>query len=440
VLFDATEIEPGTYIKDAVIVATDPAGNATKITEEIDVDTELNATLDVLAGEDDTINQSERAYDGVTVSGTADPGSSIILTVGGSIYPSTNADEDGNWSVLLRNSDVPTGPDEDLYVQATVTDVAGNTMNVNDTVTIDTVVENLAITSEPVPSSQILNVAEAMDGVTFGGTVEPLSTIKVMFDVGDETKAVETVKADSDGKWTVTFELDDLPIGAYDAKVKVQATDPHGNVDTVSTASISVDTEAPDAPFIVGFNVLQGELTGLDIKGSEGTFDDIEENMSFSEISTSGHVSETLFELDLNSPISALDFSFEDGVSNGSHLVITEADSADNSSSTLFVFNMANDNNLDLNEVALGEFDLNGIDLSFPTSTTVLVNEDTIAALSDTSNEVIIYGDSNDSVVIDGATSKTTNGIDDGYTKYTFADSDVVMIIDDDINVSSSVI
>lgn len=438
VLFDAAEIETGTYSKDAVIVATDPAGNTTEITEAINVDTELNATLNVLAGDDATINLAERA-DGVTVSGTADPGSSIILTVGRTIYPSTNADKDGNWSVLLRNSDVPTGSDEDLFVQATVTDVAGNTLKVDDEVKIDTVVDNLAITSEPVSSSQTLNVAGAMDGVTFGGTVEPLSDIKVMFDVDDKTAAQKIVRADADGKWTVTFELDELPTGAYDAEVNVQAIDPHGNVDTVSTASISVDTEAPDVPFIVGFNQLEGELTGLTIKGAGDTFKDIQENMSFFEVSANGSVSETEFSLDLNSPSSALHFSFEGRVSNGSQLVITEVDSADNSSSTLFVFNTAANNNLDLNAGGLEQFDLKGIDLSFPTSTTVLVNKDTIAALSDTSNEVIIFGNGNDSVVIDGVTSKTASSTD-GYTKYTFADSNVALIIDDDINVSHSVI
>ena len=74
------------------------------------------------------------------------------------------------------------------------------------------------------------------------GTVEPNSTVVVRLSNGAEI----TTTATSTGSWSVTFAENQLPTGTGSATATFTATDPAGNVATL-TETFAFDTDAPDA-------------------------------------------------------------------------------------------------------------------------------------------------------------------------------------------------
>ncbi|MHA6326135.1 Ig-like domain-containing protein, partial [Roseivivax sp. CAU 1753] len=224
---DANAVGTGTYSQAVTITAADAAGNTTVITDAIVVDTEISLTADTAAlGGDGTINAAEAA-EGVTLTGTTEPGSTVSVSMGGVTQPATVA-EDGSWTVSYAAADLPQG-ETTLDVTATATDAAGNVATLSDTVAIDTLVSNFAITSTPGGADAIVNAAEAAEGVTLTGTTEPGSTVSVS--MGGVTQSA-TVAAD--GSWTVSYAAADLPQGETTLDVTATATDAAGNVATLS--------------------------------------------------------------------------------------------------------------------------------------------------------------------------------------------------------------
>ena len=201
-------------------VATDAAGNTATATRVLTVDTLAPAVaITTIEGGDDLINAAEAAG-GVTVSGTAEIGST--LTVDG--VPVT-VDAGGAWTTSVT----PAG-DGPLTVTAVATDLAGNTATDTRVLTIDTLAPAVAITTIE-GGDDLINAAEAAGGVTVSGTAEIGSTLTV-----DGVP----VTVDSSGAWTTSV----TPAGDGPLTVTAVATDAAGNTAT-DTRVLTIDTAPP---------------------------------------------------------------------------------------------------------------------------------------------------------------------------------------------------
>ena len=226
-------------------VATDAAGNSTTATRDLTVDTLGPAVaITTIEGGDDLINAAEAAG-GVTVSGTAEIGST--LTVNG---VAVLVDASGGWT-----TSVATAGDGLLVVTAVATDAAGNSATATHDLTVDTVAPAVAITTIE-GGDDLINAAEAAGGVTVSGTAEIGSTLTV--------NGV-AVLVDASGGWTTSVAT----AGEGLLVVTAVATDAAGNSAT-ATHDLTVDTVAPAAPTIT--SIPENGGGGIDAsEASDGT-------------------------------------------------------------------------------------------------------------------------------------------------------------------------
>ena len=198
-------------------VATDAAGNSTTATHDLTVDTLGPAVaISTIEGGDDLINAAEAAG-GVTVSGTAEIGST--LTVNGA---AVTVDGSGAWS-----TSVATAGEGLLTVTAVATDATGNPATATRNLTVDTLAPAVAISTIE-GGDDLINAAEAAGGVTVSGTAEIGSTLTV-------NGAAVTV--DGSGAWSTSVAT----AGEGLLTVTAVATDATGNSAT-ATRNLTVDT------------------------------------------------------------------------------------------------------------------------------------------------------------------------------------------------------
>ncbi|MEI4261828.1 Ig-like domain-containing protein [Roseovarius sp. D0-M9] len=137
--FEGGSIRGGQYDADITVGVRDDAGNVSRIDSIVKVDTfvdELTRAED-LFGTDTVVNAVE-AKDGVTVTGTVEPGSTVQVDVLGRSYDATVA-ANGDWSVDIPAADIPSA-DQTYAMTVIATDAARNVTSVEDTLTIDTIV------------------------------------------------------------------------------------------------------------------------------------------------------------------------------------------------------------------------------------------------------------------------------------------------------------
>ncbi|MGL6047647.1 MAG: beta strand repeat-containing protein, partial [Vogesella sp.] len=236
--WSATPTQPLPEGNNTVTVkATDPAGNSTTGTVPVTVDTKGP----VLTSQLDPASDSGTKGDGVTndntptISGTGEPGSTVIITTPTGETVSTTVKPDGSWSAT------PTQPlpEGNNTVTVKATDPAGNSTTGTVPVTVDT--KGPALTSQLDPAS---DSGTKGDGITndntptISGTGEPGSTVTITTPTGETVST--TVKPD--GSWSAT-PTQPLPEG--NNTVTVKATDPAGN-STTGTVPLVVDSAVPN--------------------------------------------------------------------------------------------------------------------------------------------------------------------------------------------------
>jgi large repetitive protein len=424
--FPAASIPVGTYNAPISATITDDAGNTKTVTDVVRIDTELPFTLTTPVEGDDIINGAE-ARDGVVLSGTVEPGATVVVTFAGTTR-SVTAGSNGAWSISYPASVIPAGESMET-ITAVATDIAGNVEEITHTVRVDTIVNTLTIAG-PIEGDDLVNRAEAGDGITLTGTVEVGSTVMVTFE--GVTRAA-TVAAN--GNWTVSFTEAEIPRGEYTASVTINATDSVGNTRSI-TDSFEVDTTPPEAPLIESYT-----RSGQGVRALSTTI--TEDEISIHAINGSGQVSTVNAVVTENTVFNELDFNFTQTVPNGSHLVMNASDDSGNSTATLFVLEEANTNVVSIvnqgsaSNNGLGTFDIEAIDLQFAEDSVLTLTAADLEALCAHSNTLTIHGGEDDTVNIIGAraTGQTTQIGDQTYAHYTLGTNGGSLIIDETINV-----
>ncbi|MCS9791384.1 Ig-like domain-containing protein [Pseudomonas aeruginosa] len=225
----STPLPDGTVVN---VVARDAAGNSSP---------PASVTVDAVAPATPTVDPSN----GTTLSGTAEPGSSVTLTDGnGNPIGQVTADGSGNWT-FTPSTPLPNG----TVVNATATDPSGNASS-PASVTVDAVA----------PATPVVNPS---NGSTLSGTAEPGATVTLTDGNGNP---IGQVTADGSGNWSFT-PTTPLPNGTV---VNATATDASGN--TSAGSSVTVDSVAPATPVVNPSNGTT--LSGTAEPGSSVTLTD----------------------------------------------------------------------------------------------------------------------------------------------------------------------
>ena len=175
--FEAGSLPAGEYDTTVSVTSTDAAGNTATATAGLRVDTLVDPlTLESGSIEGDNVVNNTEHSDGVTLTGTVEPGSTVVVQLGSATETAT-VDAGGNWSVDFAASDIAQGSYE-ADITVTATDAAGNTSEISDTLTIDTEVTPFTADSSQT-DDDVLNVAERAAGLTMTGTVEAGSSVEV---------------------------------------------------------------------------------------------------------------------------------------------------------------------------------------------------------------------------------------------------------------------
>ena len=422
--FSASEIRPGTYDAQISATTTDAAGNVATVTDTVHVDTRvdnLSVAADVIEG-DNIISAAERA-DGVVLTGTTEPGSTVSVTMGNHTVQAI-VDANGNWQAPFTVAQIPEG-EYTTNVSVTATDRAGNVATVTDTVRVDTFVNTLDI-QDRVTTDDVISGAEARDGINLGGQVEPGSTVMVDFN-GTVMAAV----VDVNGNWSLDIPPTAIPAGTYDASITVMATDAVGNTDTLSD-TLSIDTEAPDGPVIASYTRDGDGIRGISTEQSDG-------DLTVAQVNSDGSITNVqATQVDID-PLDETNFQFVSNVPDGSHLIVSSTDAAGNARGTYVVLDDESANStLDLSNPSLGNYQIEAVELQFAEEANLSITEAQLVALSDSTNTLTIHGGSDDTVTIAGA-SRTGTTIVDGQTYDVYSlGTDATVILDDDIVVNTA--
>ncbi|MEP8673170.1 BapA/Bap/LapF family large adhesin [Enterobacter hormaechei] len=216
---------------------TDAAGNQSGLSQPINFTVDLTPPL---APENVVISA-----DGTTVTGTAEPGSTVTIRENGVKVGEAVVDDQGNFSVDLIP---PKANGEALTADAT--DTAGNTgptapfdapdITAAQTPVITGVVDDAPGVTGPVSQNGLTNDSKP----TINGTGEPGTTITLY----SGTTEIGTAVVSANGQWSITLETA-LPDGGH--VLTATAVDANNNLSgTSNTWSITVDTAAPGAPAI----------------------------------------------------------------------------------------------------------------------------------------------------------------------------------------------
>ena len=429
--FPAGLLPPGEY--DAPVTATtqDPAGNVTT-TGTVRVGTEVrNLGLDDPDVATNSLDGSDVINDAVAgagfdISGTAEPSSTVMVTLDGVTRPAS-VDESGNWTARFLPGDIASGEREGA-LRVDVTDPAGNTDTLTDTIAIDTLVNELGL-SGTVAGDGVINTAEAGEGVTVAGQVEPGA--RVLVDVFGKTYEANVA---ADGSWSLSIPLADIPAGESTASMLITATDAAGNTSTI-TEQLSVDMVAPDGPGVVGaFRETGGGYSYVTTETSDDT-------VSIHQIDASGAASELNLGTSTNAVLGQTDYIFLDGagtpqsVPDGSELLVTSADAAGNTSSTLVVLDETATNAVDMGSLTLNGFNIDEIDLRLGDQRELTITEDQLRALSENGDQLVVRGGADDTVTIAGAQNAGTAQLDgETFQIYTLG-SGANVVVDDEITV-----
>ena len=227
------------------------AGNPVTITHPVTVDLAAVAiSINTVSG-DDVINAAEKGAD-LTLSGSTsgvEAGQTVTVTFGGKTYTATVAG-DGSWTTSVPAADLNALRDGDATVQASVSNVNGNTASATHAYSVDATAPTLSINT--IATDDILNAAEAGNPLTINGTssAEAGQTVTVTLNGVSYTGTVQ-----ADGSWSVSVPTTDLSnLTASPYTVSASVNDKAGNPAT-AIHGLAVDLTVP----VLTINTVSGD-------------------------------------------------------------------------------------------------------------------------------------------------------------------------------------
>ncbi len=227
------------------------AGNPVTITHPVTVDLAAVAiSINTVSG-DDVINAAEKGAD-LTLSGSTsgvEAGQTVTVTFGGKTYTATVAG-DGSWTTTVPAADLNALRDGDATVQASVSNVNGNSATTTHAYSVDASAPTVTINT--IAGDDILNAAEAGSALTITGssTAEAGQTVTVTLNGENYTGTVQT-----DGSWSVSVPPADLSaLTASNYTVSAAVSDKAGNPASANH-NLTVDTSVP----VVTINTVAGD-------------------------------------------------------------------------------------------------------------------------------------------------------------------------------------
>ncbi|WP_241960608.1 Ig-like domain-containing protein [Staphylococcus succinus] len=219
------------------VTATDEAGNESKLVEVVieDKTPPTAPTVNQVTSEDTEIH------------GTAEPGSTVKVTLPSGQELTTEADDEGNYSVDLPENEKYEGGE---VLQVTATDEAGNESEL-----VEVVIED-----KTPPTAPTVNQVTSED-TEIRGTAEPGSTVKVTLPSGQEL----TTEADDEGNYIVDLPENEKYEGGE--VLQVTAVDASGNESEVVEVVIE-DKTPPAVPTVNQVTSEDTEVSGTAEPGS----------------------------------------------------------------------------------------------------------------------------------------------------------------------------
>ncbi|WP_158258879.1 Ig-like domain-containing protein [Staphylococcus succinus] len=219
------------------ITAVDASGNESEVREVVieDKTPPTAPTVNQVTSEDTEIH------------GTAEPGSTVKVTLPSGQELTTEADDEGNYIIDLPENEKYEGGE---VIQVTATDEAGNESEVNEVV----------IEDKTPPRVPTVNQVTSED-TEIHGTAEPGSTVKVTLPSGQEL----TAEADDEGNYIIDLPENEKYEGGE--VLQVTATDEAGNESEVVEVVIE-DKTPPTAPTVNQVTSEDTEIHGTAEPGS----------------------------------------------------------------------------------------------------------------------------------------------------------------------------
>ncbi|MGJ0127378.1 Ig-like domain-containing protein [Pantoea sp. RHCKP32] len=247
---------------------SDGAGNQTDATLTVNkvVNSALTLVVDSVFG-DGTLSALDATV-AQTISGVATSagvGATVSVLLGGTTL-SASVGQDGKWAIVVPPSVLGLLGDGNLAFNVTLTDSAGNTRTVGESVT--SIVNAVPVVGELTGlfgGDNLLNIAEAAAGQLVGGVIQNAaagSQVTVTFGSKSYTTTVQ-----AGGAWSVNLPASDLT-ALLDGNLTlgVSVRDAAGNVASGST-TIGVFTQAPSVSLTSLFG--DGVLNLADIATSQ---------------------------------------------------------------------------------------------------------------------------------------------------------------------------
>lgn len=220
----------------ATVTATDRAGNTDSDTRSFQIDRTTNVAIDAgQAGGDNVISALE-ANGGITLTGTAEAGARVEVTFQNETRIVT-ASDDGTWDARFTSGEIQRGTFEGQMVTVRSTDTAGNTATASHSLKIDTEVRDFAVSTRSTGADNVLNDAEAQQGLTVTGTVEAGAT-SVAVTFGDAGPYDATITGST---WSLTIPQSAIPEGETSVRMTAVATDRYGNISDPLVEMVEID-------------------------------------------------------------------------------------------------------------------------------------------------------------------------------------------------------
>ena len=252
--YNQTAISQGTHLITAQV--TDQVGNVSAMSAPFTLVIDLTAPIAPLItswGPDTGVSST----DGITnvntptVYGTAEPYSTVTVLDGGHALGTTTANAAGAWQYTSSqlNDGVHT-------ITATATDLAGNTSQASQaiSITIVTKIGNVQVQGIT-PDTGLSN----NDGITNVRNISLLgrSDPNDFVQVYRNGVSIGTTTANAQGNWTFNYTGTSLANGSYN--FAASASDVAGNVTALSQPyTVTIDTATPKAPVVSGLTESNG--------------------------------------------------------------------------------------------------------------------------------------------------------------------------------------